>query len=157
MRFLNASFLERKALNRNLSWGFPLGNLLPETRVLKRCVLERKRRRNANASVLETQRFRTLRASAKGCSARIALTHSFETQRPRFWSDQSCPEQGWSVGGTNKVGRREKTPTPEIRFSIWTLLRTPGRFTTRPLPVHFTTKMSVVRSFSVLSKDEIGP
>ena len=55
--------------------------------------------------------------------------------------------------------RREKTPTPKTRFSIWTLLRTPGRFTTRPLPVHFTTKMSVVRSFSVLSKDKIkiGP
>ena len=56
-----------------------------------------------------------------------------------------------------KLGRREKTPTPKTRVSIWTLLRTPGRFTTRPLPVHFTTKMSVVRPFSVLSKDEIGP
>ena len=54
-------------------------------------------------------------------------------------------------------GRREKTPTPKTRFSIWTLLRTPGRFTTRPLPVYFTTKMSVVRPFSVPSKDEIGP
>ena len=59
MRFLNASVLERKALNRNLSWGFPLGNLLPKTRVLKHRVLERKRRPNANASVLGTQRFRT--------------------------------------------------------------------------------------------------
>ena len=39
-------------------------------------------------------------------------------------------------------GRREETPTPKTRFSIWTLLRTPGRFTIRP--------------FSVLSKDEIG-
>ena len=28
---------------------------------------------------------------------------------------------------------------------------------TRPLPVYLTTKMSVVRLFSVLSKDEIGP
>ena len=28
MGFLNASVLERKSLNRNLSWGFPLGNLL---------------------------------------------------------------------------------------------------------------------------------
>ena len=55
------------------------------------------------------------------------------------------------------IGRREKTPTPKTRSSIWTLLRTPGRFTTRPLPVYFTTKMSVVRPFSVLSKDEIGP
>ena len=54
------------------------------------------------------------------------------------------------------IGRREKTPTPKTRFSIWTLLRTPGRFATRPLPVYFTTKMSVVRPFSVLSKDEIG-
>ena len=62
MRFLNASVLERKAQNRNLSWGFPLGNLLPKTRVLKHCVLERKRRPNANASVLGTQRFRTLRS-----------------------------------------------------------------------------------------------
>ena len=55
------------------------------------------------------------------------------------------------------VGRREKRPTPKTRFSIWTLLRTPGRFTTRPVPVHFTTKMSVVRPFSVLSRDEFGP
>ena len=60
MRFLNASVLERESLNRNLSWGFPLGNLLPKTRVLKHRVLERKRRPNANASVLGTQRFRTL-------------------------------------------------------------------------------------------------
>ena len=48
------------------------------------------------------------------------------------------------------IGRSEETPTPKTRFSIWTLLRTPGRFTTRPLPVYFTTKMSVVRPFSVL-------
>ena len=53
------------------------------------------------------------------------------------------------------LGRREKTPPPKTRVSICTLLRTPG-FTTRPLPVHFTTKMSVVRPLSVLSKDEIG-
>ena len=61
MRFLNASVLPRKALNRNLSWGFPLGKLLPKTRVSKHRVLEHKRRPNANASVLGTQRFRTLR------------------------------------------------------------------------------------------------
>ena len=65
MLFLNASVLERKALNRNLSWGFPLGNLLPKTRVLKHRVLERKRRPNANASVLGTQRFRTLRSGRR--------------------------------------------------------------------------------------------
>ena len=62
MRFLNASVLERKSLNRNLSWGFPLGNLLPKTRVLERCVLERKREPNANPSLLGTLRFRTLSA-----------------------------------------------------------------------------------------------
>ena len=66
MRFLNASVLERKSLNRNLSWGFPLGNLLPQTSVLKHRVLERKRRLNANASVLGTQRFRTLRLVCAG-------------------------------------------------------------------------------------------
>ena len=58
MRFLNANVLPRKALNLNLSWRFPLSNLLPKTRVLKHRVLERKRRPNANASVLGTQRFR---------------------------------------------------------------------------------------------------
>ena len=47
MVFLNASVLERKALNHNLSRGFPLGNLLPKTRVLKHRVLERKCRPNA--------------------------------------------------------------------------------------------------------------
>ena len=52
---------------------------------------------------------------------------------------------------------REKTPTPKTRVSIRIVLRTPGRFTTRPLPAYFTTKMSVVRPFLVLSKDEIGP
>ena len=63
MRFLNASILPRKFLNRNLkTWGFPLGNLLPKTRVLERCVLDRKRKPNANASVLEKLRFRTLRS-----------------------------------------------------------------------------------------------
>ena len=71
-----------------------------------------------------------------------------------------CPSRSEAAGQknhTHSVGRREKTPTPKTRFSIWTLLRTPGRFTTRPLPVNSTTKMSVVRPFSVLSKDEIGP
>ena len=68
MRFWDASVLPRKALNRNVSWGFPLGNLLPKTktRVLERRVLERKRRPNANASVLGTQRFRTLRFCPRG-------------------------------------------------------------------------------------------
>ena len=56
MRFLNASVLERKSLNRNLSWGFPLGNLLPKTRVLKHRVsrtqtqTERNRKRFRNAA-----------------------------------------------------------------------------------------------------------
>ena len=53
--------------------------------------------------------------------------------------------------------KKGKDPTPKTRVSIWTLLRTLGRFTTRPLHVYFTTKMSVVRPFSVLSKDKIGP
>ena len=58
MRFLNASVLPRKSLNYNLSWGFPLGNL-PKARVLERCILEPKRKPNANASILGTLHFRT--------------------------------------------------------------------------------------------------
>ena len=73
MHFLNASVLERKALIRNLSWGFPLGNLLPNTRVLKHRFLERKRRPNAKASVLGTQRFRTLSSLESLESGRILL------------------------------------------------------------------------------------
>ena len=49
MLFFNTSVLPCKSLNRNLSWGFPLGNLLP----LERYVLERKRKLNANASVFK--------------------------------------------------------------------------------------------------------
>ena len=55
-----------------------------------------------------------------------------------------------------RFGRRKKTPTPKTRVSIWTLLRNPGRFTARPFPVYFTTRLSVVRTFSVLSKVESG-
>ena len=61
MPFLNASVLPRKSLNHSLPWGFPLGNLLPKTRVLESCVLERKRKPNANASILGTLRFWKLR------------------------------------------------------------------------------------------------
>ena len=50
----------------------------------------------------------------------------------------------------NVAGRREKTLTPKTRFSIWTLLRTPGRFTTRPLPCAFYHKI-------VCSKAVFGP
>ena len=59
MVFLNASVLPRKSLNHNLSWGSPLGDLLPKTRGLERCVLERKREPNTNVSVLGTLRVRT--------------------------------------------------------------------------------------------------
>ena len=63
---MNAFALPCKSLNRNLSWGFPLGNLLPKTRVLERCVLERKREPNANASVSGTLRFRTMAGAKLG-------------------------------------------------------------------------------------------
>ena len=69
--FWTPCVLLRKALNRNLSWGFPLGNLLLKTRVLKHRVLERKRRPNANASVLGTLRFRTLSAEPLGFCRRV--------------------------------------------------------------------------------------
>ena len=59
MRLFNASVLPRKSLNRNLSWGFPFGNLITKARVLESCALERKREPNANARVLGTLRFRT--------------------------------------------------------------------------------------------------
>ena len=65
-------------------------------------------------------------------------------------------QTGWGGGG-GILEEGEKTPAPKTRVSIWTLLRTPGRFTTRPLPVYFTTRMSVVRPFSVLSKDRKCP
>ena len=48
------------------------------------------------------------------------------------------------------LGRREKTPTPNTRFSIWTLLRTPGRFTFETPPCVFYHK-------NVCSKAVFGP
>ena len=101
MRFLNASVLERKALNRNLSWGFPLGNL-PKTRVLKHRVLERKRRPNANASVLGTQRFRTLRSPTM-CSQNFTLGENWPNMFP-VWKTDSYPVRvlggiAFSLGG----------------------------------------------------------
>ena len=95
MRFLNASVLERKALNRNLSWGFPLGNLLPKTRVLKHRVLERKRRPNANASVLGTQRFRTLRVKQRTAG----LFQGRVPVCPRKGSPV-CPREGFCLSQT---------------------------------------------------------
>ena len=59
-------------------------------------------------------------------------------------------EKETEVFQRKKIERREKTPTPETRFSIWTLLRTPGRFTTKPLPC-------VVYHKNVRSKAVFGP
>ena len=50
-----------------------------------------------------------------------------------------------------------KDPHPQDKIQHLDFTKDPGRFTTRPLPVSSTTKTSVVRPFSVLSKDEIGP
>ena len=58
--FLNALRFRTQVPESQPLLGLPSGNLLPKTRVLKHRVLERKRRRSANASVLGTQRFRTL-------------------------------------------------------------------------------------------------
>ena len=68
--------------------GLPLGNLLPKTRVLKQRVLERKRRPNANASVLGTQRFRTL--SSRGNTIRGNRTRNSE----RKWHSERGSERG---------------------------------------------------------------
>ena len=80
MRFLNASVLERKSLNRNLSRGFPLGNLLPKTRVLKHRILERKREPKAKASALGTLRFRTLSLSPRPFARKTSPPDGVRTQ-----------------------------------------------------------------------------
>ena len=83
----------RHSLNRNLSWGFPLGNLLPKTRVLKHRVLERKHRPNANASVSGTQRFRTL-------SVRLQWVNG----GPHLWHGSSIHGRGSCVIGHHMGG-----------------------------------------------------
>ena len=90
MRFLNARVLERKSLNHNLSWGFPLGNLHPKTRVLKHRVLER------NASVLGTQRFRTLRTQNKGPHKLFSGNSGVKKGVPNgpFWTTAHFARQG---------------------------------------------------------------
>ena len=54
--------------------------------------------------------------------------------------------------------KKGKDPHPQDKIQHLDFTKDPWPlYYTRPLPVYFTTKMSVVRSFSVLSKDEIGP
>ena len=48
------------------------------------------------------------------------------------------------------IERREKTPTPKRRFSIWTLLRTPG-------PLYYKTPPCVFCHKNVRSKAVFGP
>ena len=93
MRFLNASVLERKSLNRNLL-GLPLGNLLPKTRVLKHRVLERKRRPNANASVLGTQRSRTLSSSGSPSFSMLSWISRISRQGCKLPCEESLAVQG---------------------------------------------------------------
>ena len=50
-----------------------------------------------------------------------------------------------------------KDPHPQDKIQHLDFTKHPRRFTTRPLPVHFATKMSAIRPFPFLSKDEIGP
>ena len=95
--------------------------------------LERKAQKDENSSETQGQQDSRLTASTRFCPSFVLLLSRLS------------------------LSKGKDPPTPKTRFSISTLLRTPGRFTTRPLPVYFTTKMSVVRPFSVLSKDEIGP
>ena len=57
-----------------------------------------------------------------------------------------------------RVGRREKTPTPQDKIQHLDFTKDPRPLLLQdPLPVHFATKMSVARPFSVLSENEIGP
>ena len=102
----------------------------------------------------EKARCAFLQTILSGKCAGITVTLVLFTQR-RLHRLQ-CMSEPLFQTKTLCVGRREKTPTPKTRFSMWTSLRTPGRLTTRPLPVYFTTKMSVVRPTLVLGKAEIG-
>ena len=82
-------------------------------------------------------------------------THFF-----RVFHKIGAPISGPRIADTNftdtRIFMKKDPPPPRRESASGLLLRTPGRFTTRPLPVYFTTKMSVVRPFSVLSKDELA-
>ena len=70
----------------------------------------------------------------------------FRENKPQKRDTRLKNESGVNFGNSF-LEEGKRPPTPKTRFSIWTLPRTPVRFTTRPLPVYFTTKMSVVRPF----------
>ena len=58
----------------------------------------------------------------------------------------------WDIGSfrLGPIWKKGKDPHPQDKIQHLDFTKgPPGRFTTRPLPVHFTTKMSVVRPFSV--------
>ena len=89
-----------------------------------------------------SQRVMTCRKLSSRLSPVVVTFFSRPLPTVPFWFSPSYIHFGFSLCWAMPpvLGRRERTPTPKTRFSIWTLLRTPGRFTTRPLPVHFTTK-----------------
>ena len=56
----------------------------------------------------------------------------------------------WLIPITRIIGRREKTPTPKTRFSIWTLLRPPG-------PLYYKTPPCAIYHKNGCSKAVFGP
>ena len=53
--------------------------------------------------------------------------------------------------------KKGEDPHPQDKIQHLDFTKDPRRFTTIPIPVYCTTKMYLVKPFSVLSKDEIGP
>ena len=63
---------------------------------------------------------------------------------------------GKEIPSRNLCENRSGENSPFYEGLIPSLLRTPGCFTTRPLPVYLTTELPFVSPMWVLSKDEIG-
>ena len=62
-----------------------------------------------------------------------------------------------SLSGTSELWKRGKDPHPQDKSQHLDLTKDPRPLYYKTPPCVFYHKMSVVRPFSVLSKDEIGP
>ena len=105
---------------------------------------------------------RLFRGLGEVCSFQRSRETRWATQRP-FWRScfPGCPLRGFQPSGSypratdnwqSRIGRREKAPTPKTRFSIRTLLRTPG-----PRPLYYKTPPCAFYHENVRSKAVFGP
>ena len=83
----------------------------------------------------------------------LTTKHDFQMSRPKV----APPFEAFWLMWSRKIWKKGKDPHPQDKIQHLDFTKEPRPLYYKTPPCVFTTKMSVVRPFSVLSKDEIGP